>query len=105
MSDEINQEEVEVAPIPPDTVATVQLEVEKYIADGLREKGQHDLLESQQIAVTVEETFPGAEVVHLLFTLSGGIAIETFRQVILPWLKRKYETRHKSKKEGDKQTD
>jgi hypothetical protein len=105
MSDEMNRELVELVPIPPKTVAMVQLEVEEYIAEGLRNHGKQDLLDNQQITVAVEETFPGAEVVHVLFTLGGGIALETFRQVILPWLKKKYETRHKSKKGEEKPAD
>jgi hypothetical protein len=95
MSDEVNHEVVELVPIPPKTVESVQREVEKYIEDGLREQGKLELLTEQKISISVEETFRTAEAVHLLFTLTGGIALETFRQVILPWLKKKYETRLK----------
>lgn len=65
--------------------------------------GKSELLTNNEISVSVEETFPTAEAVHVLFTLGGGVALEVFKQVILPWLKEKYETRFKSgNKEGGK---
>lgn len=95
MSDQTLQEIVELRPIPPDTVESVQTEAESYILEGLERHGKGELV-NKEIKFEVEETFPTAEVVHVAFTLGAGVALEVFKQVILPWLKKKYETRQKS---------
>jgi hypothetical protein len=49
----------------------------------------------------VAENMPlDSEVIRVTLTLLSGVALETFKQVILPWLKRKYEVRQQ-KSEGD----
>jgi hypothetical protein len=98
MSEDFTTEVVELVPIPPMTVETVQREVEKYIEQGLRESGKSELLKDGKISVAVEDTFPTAEAVQVFITIAGPIATETFRQVILPWLKKKFETRAKGSK-------
>jgi len=101
MAEDVTHAVVELIPIPPDTVQSIQREVENYIKEGLAESGKSELLKNNEISLSVEETFPTAEAVHVLFTIGGGVALEVFKQVVLPWLKAKYETRFKSEnKEG-----
>lgn len=97
----MSREVLELAPIPPHTVESLHAEIQSNIEEMLRENGKEDLLTSGQISVDVAENIPmDAEVIHVTLTLLSGVALETFRQVILPWLKRKYEVRQE-KSDGD----
>jgi len=99
----MTKEVLEVVPIPPKTVASVKAEIQSHIEELIRENGQGDLLESGQISVDVAETMPiNAEVLHVTLTLASGVALEVFKQVILPWLKRKYEVRQQKADDEEK---
>ena len=97
----MSREVIELVPIPPDTVESVQAEVESAITEALKKNGKESLLNDGDISVDVEETFPTADAVHVAFTLLSGIALETFKQIILPWLKTRYEVRRKKADGGD----
>lgn len=97
----MSREVLELAPIPPHSVESLQAEIQSDIEEMLRENGKEDLLKSGQISVDVAENMPlDSEVIRVTLTLLSGVALETFKQVILPWLKRKYEVRQQ-KSEGD----
>ncbi len=88
------KEVLEIAPIPPKSVAALKAEIQSNIEELLRENGKEELSKSGQISVDVAETMPiDAEVIHVTLTLASGVALEIFKQLILPWLKKKYEVR------------
>ena len=100
MTQEVPLEVVELIlkPIPPDTVASVKAEVLSYIQAVLKEQGRDELLANGQIIVEVEKTFPTDQVVNLGLTLLSSLALETFKAIILPKLKERFETKRKRRK-------
>lgn len=97
----MTKEVLEIAPIQPKTVVAVQAEIRSKIEEILRENGKEDLLKNGEISVDVAENMPlDAGVISVTLTLLSQVALETFKQVILPWLKRKYEVRQK-KSDGE----
>ena len=102
MTSQVEKEIVEITPIPPDTVDSVRAEIEGDIKRLLEKEGKDNLLTDKKLSVKVEKPFPSAEVVHIAFTLLSGVALETFKTVILPWLKNKYETRQQASTKNQK---
>jgi hypothetical protein len=91
------QIELVIAPIPPDTLATVQGEVEQEIEAALRESGHEDLLTSGQIQLEVEENFPINEVIVVGLMLLSDIAVEVFKATVIPRLKKRFEVKQQRK--------
>jgi hypothetical protein len=93
MSEETLIEEIELAlePIPPDTTDSIKEEFQTVVQAVLREAGQEDLLRTGQIKVQVEQTFPSDAVVTALLTLAGGMALKTFEVTLLPEIKKRYK--------------
>lgn len=91
------QIELVIAPIPPDTLASVQAELEQEIEAALRESGHEDLLTSGQIQVEVEETFPINEVIIVGLMLLSDIAVEVFKATVIPRLKKRFEVKQRRK--------
>lgn len=87
--------ELVIAPIPPDTLASVKAELEQEIEAVLRESGHEDLLSSGQIQVEVEETFPTNEVITVGLTLLSGIALEVLKATVIPRLKKRFEVKQR----------
>ena len=105
--DASEQIELAIRPISPQTVDTVKQQFVSDMRAALKEAGHEDLLDEGSIRVTDERSFPVDQVVVIGLTLSSQIAIETYKQIILPRLRRKYsieenETADKEKKTGDK---
>jgi hypothetical protein len=92
-TEETTVEEIELAlePIPPDTTDSIKDEFETIVRAALREGGQEDLLDSGQIEVQVEQTFPTDAVVTALLTLAGGMALKTFEVTLLPEIEKRYK--------------
>ena len=83
--------ELIIEPIPPDTISSVKAEILPTIKNALREAGQGQLLDEKQIKVEVEQTFPTDEVIVVGFTLLSGIALVTYKEIILPELKKRFK--------------
>jgi|WetSurMetagenome_2_1015567.scaffolds.fasta_scaffold628042_2 hypothetical protein len=96
------QIELVIVPIPPDTLASVQAELEQEIEAALRESGHEDLLTSGQIQVEVEETFPINEVIIVGLMLLSDIAVEVFKATVIPRLKKRFEVKQRSKTSSPK---
>jgi len=92
--------ELTIIPIPPDTVTTVKAELLPYIEETLEEQGQESLLAEGQIQIEIERTFPTDQVVTVAVTLLSSIALETFKEVVLPRLKKRFETKQKRRRKG-----
>lgn len=98
--DEPEYIELSIQPIPPDTVASVRAELLPVIEDALRQAGQEQLLKEGQIQIEVERTFPTDEVIIIGFTLLSGIALETYKAIVLPALKKRFRIRQKRRQKG-----
>lgn len=90
--------ELELTPIPPDTIASGKAEVLAIIEASLREHEQAQLLSDEQIQMTVEKTFPTDAVIIVGLTFVSQLAIETYKAVILPALKQRFQVRQRSKR-------
>jgi len=99
ISTEFDPEYVEltIQPIPPDTVSSVKAELLPAIEAALREAGQEQLLAEGQIQVEIEKTFPTDQVIIVGLTLLSQVALETFKEVVLPRLKKRHRVRQKRK--------
>jgi len=90
--------ELELTPIPPDTIASAKAELMPLIEATLRETGKADLLSEKQMQIQVEMTFPTDATIIVGLTLLSGMALETYKELILPKLKKRFEVRQKSKR-------
>ena len=59
--------------------------------------GRADLLSDEHIQIQVEKTFPTDAAIMVGLTLLSGIALETYKKVILPVLKQRFEVRWRSR--------
>jgi len=94
--------ELTIAPIPPDTVASVKAELLSYIEEVLRRADREELLAKGELQVEIEKTFPTDQVILVAFTLLSAMALETYKEIVLPKLKERFETKEKRRKEGKK---
>lgn len=86
-------------PIPPETVTTIRRQLEEVIREELREAGQGDLLEQGAIRVEVAENFPvDPTIVAAIITVTGQFALETYKELVLPVIKKKYFVKKETKK-------
>ncbi len=69
--------QLELTPIPPDTVASAKTELMPLIETALREAGRSDLLSDEHIQIQIEKTYPTDEVIIVGLALLSGIALET----------------------------
>lgn len=90
--------ELELAPIPPMDVSTMQEHIiSDLIPTALRNAGQEDLLSRGEIQVEVEQGFPGADALLTIgLTFLSNIGLEVFKEFILPELRKLYELRRVS---------
>lgn len=93
--------ELEIKPIPPDTVASVKEELIPLVETTLREAGRENLLSDEQIQIEIEKTFPVDQAIIVGLAFLSGIALETYKALILPKLKKRFEVKEKSR--GKKQ--
>jgi hypothetical protein len=101
---EVFIEEIELVlePIPPDTTDSIMAEFEAVVRMALGKAGQEDLLDSEQIIVQIERTFPTDAVATALLTLAGGIALKAFEVTLLPEIEKRYRTWVKSRRKRRK---
>lgn len=85
--------ELTIAPIPPDTVASVKAELLPCIEEALKKAGREEALTKGEIKVEIEKTFPTDQVILVVFTLLSGIALETYKEIVLPKLKERFEVK------------
>ncbi len=90
--------ELELHPIPPDTVASAKQDVPVLIEQSLRDAGQDHLFAEQQFLVEIEKTFPTDEAIIVGLTFLAGIGIETYK-FLLDVLRERYEVKEHDRKE------
>jgi hypothetical protein len=82
--------ELELVPISPDTVDSTKTTVVPLVEEALRSAGRESLLNDGDIKVEVRQTFPADIVITVVITLATGVAVETYAQVVLPWLIKRF---------------
>lgn len=88
---------LELTPIPPDTIASAKEELMPLIETALREAGRADLLSDEHIQIEIEKTFPTDAAIIVGLTLLSGIALETYKVLILRVLQERFEVRQRSR--------
>ena len=97
MTESIESVELELEPIPPDTVASSKVELMLIIQQALKEAGKDNLLSDGQIDIQVEKTFPVDAAIVVGLTFLSGVALETYKVLVLPALKKRFAVREKAK--------
>jgi hypothetical protein len=99
------QIELNLKPIPPDTVDSVKEEVRGYIEKILKDEGQYELVTSGELKIEDQKTFPVDEVIKIIITVVSPIALEVFKKTLLPRIEQRYQTwlEERSKKENNKE--
>lgn len=105
MNESVEVYELELEPIPPDTIASSKAEIMPLIEKTLRDSGRDDLLSEGQINIQIEKTFPNDLVILIALVLLSDIALETYKELILPILKKRFKVKEKSKKQKKKKKD
>jgi hypothetical protein len=102
MSEPVDTIQLEIEPIPPDTISTVKPEIVPLIEKVLRESGRTELLQTNQFQVNIEKNFPSAEIVVVGLTFLTNIALEAFKELVLPEMKKHWKIKQKSKRNAKK---
>jgi hypothetical protein len=92
--------ELTIQPIPPDTVSSAKADLIPTIEAALREAGQEQLLIEGQIQIEVEKTFPTDQAIVVGLMFLSGIALETYKEIVLPRLKKRFRTKQKRRGKG-----
>lgn len=95
MNDAADFIELELRPIPPDTVASVKQDVVPLIEEALRNAGPAQLL-PQQVLVEVQRTFPTNEAIVVGLTFLAGVGLETYK-FILDVLRERFEVQERTR--------
>jgi hypothetical protein len=75
--------ELEVAPIPPDTVATIREELLPLIEATLRKAGQEKLLEQGELKVEIEPALTvEEESIIVVLTFLSLMSLETYKAIL-----------------------
>jgi hypothetical protein len=98
MSDPVEVIELELIPIPPDTIAAGKAELMPLVEAALDEAGQADLLSDQHLEIQIEKTFPTDEAIIVGLTFLSQAGIEVFKEFILPRLRQRFQVKQKSKR-------
>jgi hypothetical protein len=96
MNDVVEFAELELRPIPPDTVASAKGDVEQVIQQALRDNKQAQRLPSPQVLVDVQRTFPTDEAIIVGLTFLAGIGIETYK-FLLDILRDRFEVQERKR--------
>ena len=92
--------ELSIRPIPPDTVSSVKAEILPIVEAALREAGQEQLLTTGEFQIEVEKTFPTDPAIVVGLTFLSQIAVETYKAIILPRLKNRFQVKEKRRRKG-----
>jgi hypothetical protein len=96
MNDAVEVIELELRPIPPDTVASVKQDVVPLIEAALRNAGASQLLSQQHVLVEVQRTFPTNEAIVVGLTFLAGVGLETYK-FILDVLRERFEVQERTR--------
>jgi hypothetical protein len=97
MADSVEVIELEISPIPPDTIDSCRAKLLPYIEATLREAGQDSILSQEHMNIQLERTFPTDAAIIAVITLLTGMALKTYEAVVITGLKKKFNVREKRK--------
>ena len=95
--------ELILEPIPPDTVETIRVELVPRVRKALQAAGREHLLDDGQIQIRIEETVPvdwysiSLLAIGAVFTLATKLAVETYKAIVLPELKKWVKAKQREK--------
>jgi hypothetical protein len=92
--------ELEITPIPPETIDSCKADILPYIEATLREVGRDNLLSKEHMDIQVEKAFPSDAAIVVALTLLSGIALETYKEIVVPALKKRFGVKEKRKRAG-----
>jgi len=101
--------ELILEPIPPDTVETIRAELLPRVRKRLQAAGREHLLDDGEIQIRIEETVPvdwyaiSLLAISAVFTLTTELAVETYKAIVLPELKKWVKAKQKEKQSGQSQ--
>ena len=96
--------ELILEPIPPDTVETIRAELVLRVRKALQDAGRERLLDNGQIQVRIEKTVPvdwypiSLLAISAVFTLATKLAVETYKAIVLPELKKWLKAKQREKR-------
>ena len=96
--------ELILEPIPPDTVETIRAELVLRVRKALQAAGREHLLDDGQIQIRIEETVPvdwysiSLLAIGAAFTLATKLAVETYKAIVLPELKKWVKAKQREKR-------
>ena len=99
-AEEVEHIELTIQPIPPDTVSSAKVEILPIIEAALREAEQAQLLAGGEFRVEVEKTFPTDEAIIVGLALLSKVALETYKAIVLPRLKKRFQVGEKRRQKG-----
>jgi hypothetical protein len=82
--------ELEVTPITPDNVDSVRDELVPFIHTSLQDQGKEHLIEDGELRIQIERPFPYDAAIVVGLTFLSGVALETYKAIILPKLREKF---------------
>ena len=88
---------IELSPVSPETLSNVRADAISVIETALEEANKQSLQASGEIQITKVDHFPDPtiQIVIIIIQLASGIALETYKTVILPKLKERFEVKEK----------
>jgi hypothetical protein len=101
MSTEI---ELRLTPVKPTKRSDIALNAMPTVRAALSAAGKKELLDKGDIKISQSENFPdlGSPFVTIVITLASNIALETYKQVILPKLKELCQVREIKARDSEK---
>ena len=97
MADPVETIELEISPISPDTIDSCKAEILPYIETRLREAGRDNMLSEEHMNIEMEKTFPTDAAIKIVITLLSGMALETYKSIIIPAMKKRFNIKEKPK--------
>lgn len=98
MSEVVEVIELEIRPIPPDTVSSVRGELVPLIERTLRDAGRESLLVDGEIRIDIGRPLSVDTVIVIGLTFLSQVALETYKKLLLPVLKERVEVRRKARR-------
>jgi hypothetical protein len=90
-----NMVQIEITPLPPATFSTTEQELLPLIEKAIRQQGHGDLLDSGDLRIQIEQTFPTSVVIIIVVTYLCKAALKVVEKVVIPVLQEKYGVRRR----------
>ena len=98
MNEPIESFELELEPIPPETISSAKIELLQIIEKTLGESKQTGASSEDEIQIEVEQTFPTDAVIVVVITFLTQVALESYKTILLPKLKKRFKVRRRTRR-------